>query len=463
MGLSRSRTLYLVLCGACATLALRPVRSIEHGLDWLLYPTRVLSELAAPLGWLQGVDQRVRDVVLAGAPEREAERLEYVRLRALLEQAVVDSALPVRVQLSAGVRALHAEVVARAADNLDRIHIRLDSPAMVVPGLPVVSGDWYVGVVSEVPGSATRVEAGAVLTVQLITDGAARIGGLVPGDADRPDCHMVVGGLAPREDVTFLDVHNPSYRSRRSGWVEVYEPPTLAEGYTDLANGFRLGQLIEESIDDVSVVGIQPGLDYATGLYQVLVLCPEAWSPGGTPEAVGVLDDGRWARARLVLRGEPSPWREGRKLTLGTRAGVVEGAALVVDAQLLGRVERAGPLMSDVRLLGDPGLEIPALAMIETDGETRPHVLGLLRSLGRRPDGDLVFEWNATLPIGGSGSVPARIWTGSGQRGLPRGLFVGDADLPCGTGTHSITVHPAPAARRQGGLRVRLREQEGLD
>ncbi len=474
MGRSRSRTLYLLTCLAFGALALRPVPVLERGLDLLLLPTRLFSELAAPVGWFQGRD------VHASEPEEVRVRKLEVKDHKSLERAVQVSALPSRVESLAGVGSVHAEVVARP-ERLDTIQIRVADPTGLTLGLPVVSGDWFVGTVSRLPDPAKLDEPQDVLEVRLVTERDARIGGLVIERDERMggpvrqtragEWRLVVGGIAPIEQVSYLDIHNPELRAPRGGQsVVVHEPPELASERTDLANGFLLGELVrEENGQDGSVVyGVRPGLDYRSGLYQVLVLFPPEADVAANPERVEVLTDGRWLSARLFLRSEPSPWREGRKLALGLWHDVHNGAALVSGARLVGRVEHASFASSNVRMVGDRGFRIAAIAMYEDDGAPQTHVLGSLRCLGRASSGELRYEWRATLPLIGDGPVLARIWTGSGEVGVPRGLLVGTAELPResaeavrarqGTAVHEILIRQPAGAEEPRGLRVRLAE-----
>lgn len=455
MGFSRSRTLYLVLCLALAVLSLRPVEPVDRLLDVLLAPARVFAELSAPVGWLQGRRARASDPSEAGA------RAADLRRYAEVERAVLDSAQPADPHRLDGVGWRHAEVVRRERGNLDRIRIRVDGRSGVEPGFPVVSADSYVGVVVERWGGQGDVPESDELVVELITSATARIGASVEGGelngmtVELSD--LVVGGLAPIRGREYLDVHNPERRGIERGRVVVNDSKELAEDLTYLANGFLLGELERVAEDGKEVLGVRPGLDYETGLYQVLVLCPGDGPVGATARRGSMLEDDGWRRARFFLRSEPSWWREGRKLSLGRIHGVERGAAVASGARFVGRVERAGLTISDVRMVGDPGLAFAALAMIRTpDGGESPHVMGRITGGGRDAEGALRFEWPATIEIPGEGCVRASVWTGSGEAGVPRGLLVGDAELPCGPGPHIIRIHQPQGAQEPGSLRVRV-------
>ena len=84
-----------------------------------------------------------------------------------------------------------------------------------------------------------------------------------------------------------------------------------------------------------------------------------------------------------------------------------------------------------------------------------PRVLGRLVSRGPAPPGSaadpgaLLFRWEAALPLPAGTNLAAHIHTGSGDRGLPRGLWLGDALLPGGVGPFDLLISPAgpvPAA-----------------
>jgi hypothetical protein len=454
MAPSRTIVAYLVLVFALGALALHPVPWIERGLDWLLIPSRACEELAAPVGWIQG-----RDVDAGDSSRRETMRRELFEHQAL-EDAVLDSALSPRSERHPAASRVHAEVVRRSNEARDTILVRVDDATGLERGMPVVTGDWFVGLVSGVPRKPGP--GPAEISVELVTGSHARIGGAVRGADGKLTCELVVGGVAPPRGQVFLDVHEPSPRWIHEGRVEVYEPDSLGEPFTRLADGYLLGDLVLATMNDENggvrtLACVRPGLDYEAGLYQVLVLCPQKSSRAPSAAASeDVLRDGAWAPARLFLRSEPSSWREGRKLALGWSDGVLPGAALVSGVRLVGRVEHAGPYSSNVRMVGDPGLSFVALAMVEDGGDVRPHVLGRIESLGRASDGALIYSWTAILPLAGDAARKARIWTGSGESGVPRGLLLGDTDLPAGPGTHVLRIVQPEGAVEPKGLAVRL-------
>jgi cell shape-determining protein MreC len=443
-------------------MALRPVPLLDRALDLALLPTRVLAELSAPVGWIQGRQ------ALAGGAEREGQLRRELFEHDALEAAVLDSALSLRSSAHPQAAFVHAEVVGRPPDARDTILVRVDDPAGIEVGMPVVTGDWFVGLVSGVRQSeeVSALDAdGSLFEVELITGARARIAARVEDGPPDSRCELVVGGIAPASSQIYLDVHNPSQRWVNEGSVVVDEPRLLGERHSHLADGYRLGNLLLTTIDDSragtrTLACVLPGLDFESGLYQVLILLPRGAGAEGRAavrEPEDVLDDGAWASARLFLRSEPSPWREGRKLALGQRQGVHDGAALVSGVRLVGRVQHAGPMQSDVRLLGDPGFGVAALAMVEEADRIVPHVMGRIVSRGRDAEGALRFEWTATVPLTGEGERQARLWTGSGEVGVPRGLLLGDTVVPCGLGTHELRIVQPDGAREPKGLRVRLR------
>ena len=469
---SRSRTLYHLLLAGLAFLALKPIGPLVRGLDVLLAPAALLSHLCSPLAWVH----------LRPAQASEGRSAEAQAAQVALERAVLASAQPQersRVDLLANLYPLRAEVSGRPRDDRDRIWLRL-ADQRAVEGLqtgdPVVSGDAFVGTVDM---EATRLsELTGVVVVRLVTGSSFRVGAEV--DPQDPSTtgpivgrrRMVVGGLSAHPDRVLLAVHNPEQPGGVGARVIVHEAER-AGARTHLANGFVLGILkrgVPEAwrfagarLAEESILGIQPTMDLAHGLHQVLILTDCAQSlPAveGQMDLLPVQDASAWRPARLLLRGEVSPLRAGRKIATGSYRDVRVGAAVSIGTHLLGRVIRVGPLGADLSLLADPGLRISTIASLG-DGLPRvTHVLGQLTSMGRGARGTVVFHWPATLPLpqpegaATQGSLRVQIWTGSGDLGLPRGLLVGEADLPYGPGPHVIEVEPATDGRSGHGARV---------
>lgn len=423
-----------------------------------LAPSLLMGQVTGPLGWLQA-----RSVHAASGEELELELFDQERLEvAVLDMADPGPELAARLAGS-NIGTLRAEVIERT-ESMDRIVVRLEDPSCVRSGFPVVCGDGYVGVVDlDTPLSRTR--PADQVEVVLITGKQSRIGARITGDEGTGSSELVVGGLSPAREVR-LDVHNPRDRSRSSGEVEVYEPTELAEGHTHLANGFRLGTLGVDPVlerDPVpgipprEVLGIRPDLDYSSGLYQVLVLLPPG-TPTPRPAARRFGGEGEsWAPARFLLRAETSPWRAGRKLAAGSMDGVQEDSAVASRTRFYGRVARVGATTSDVLLPGDRGFRIPLLAMVEHPDGPRPLVMGEVETLGEE-EGRLIMRWDATLPYADTDRREATLWTGSGARGVPRGLLLGNCWISPGPGPHELRVELAGSTDELGGLRVRMPE-----
>lgn len=458
---SQSRSLLYVTIGALAFLAVRPIGVAERALDLALAPTRWLAELAGPLGWLQSRDVHAAD------PARRARAADELALRDELERMVLEMAAPspalAATLAERGVGTMRAEVVERPRE-LDRIVLRVEDPARVRHGLPVVCGDGFVGTVDTVT-PLSRERPRDHVEVALITGRDARIGGLVAADDAGRRCELVVGGLSPAAEVR-LDIHNPSDRARRTGLVRVWEPdPT--EPLTRLANDFVLGALAVDPVEERdpvpgvpprTVPGLRPALDYRAGLYQVLVLLPPGEPRPKPPAAGDGFGDGRWRPVRLALRAEPSPWRRGRKLIGGARDGIEVGAALASGVRFYGRVSRVGATTADVMLLADRGFRVPVLARVEHPDGARPHVMGELVSLGDA-SGRLLLRWRATVPFHDAFPQPATLWTGSGARGVPRGLLLGSTTIPPGPGPHVLALEPPPGGVEPARLVVRVDER----
>ena len=147
---------------------------------------------------------------------------------------------------------------------------------------------------------------------------------------------------------------------------------------------------------------------------------------------------------------EPAAWREGLKINFPRGAGARENSAVIAGPRLVGFISHAGTLQSDVALLGDRGVSVPAQARVE--GEVAPVVLGRLIALGRqRIGGPARFLWSPVHPLApaanGATTRRARLFSGAGELGVPRGLLIGDTDLPSGPGPHEIEVGERVDAR----------------
>jgi hypothetical protein len=268
------------------------------------------------------------------------------------------------------------------------------------------------------------------------------VGARVAGGHDGGDVLMTVGGVdsstrgGARDDRRVrLVVHNPSDRQLAGGRAVVYESFREAERYWELAEGLALGEVrrAEEGRDWT----IDPELDYVDGLYDVVILCPEDPTLPDAEPFDPVLMDSDWVRAVPLGVGDASPWREAKKIRLGSVDGIADGAAVTaIGARLLGRVTRVGPWSSDVSFLGDPGFSVVAVARFE--GVPGPRVLGRLVSVGRDEEqGAIRFHWVARVALGveptrPDGCRPARLYTGSGDPGLSSGFYLGEALIPVG-------------------------------
>lgn len=454
---SRGRTVGFVAWAALVLLALRPVPAADRALSWALAPLRALAELCAPLGWLRAGELHAADRFLAQEAAREDEGR-----RALLD-ALVASAEPTGA-LREGRRLVPGAVVGRSAESLDHLVVRVPADEHVQRGQPVVVGAAYVGRVGRRLGPD-------VIEVELATGARFHVGAVVPaGEPRGRDVMLTVGGVVARrrtaDERLRLAVHNPSDRAVQPGPVLVREllvgrdPLDPGTAFGALAEGFGLGWLER----DESGVRVVPLLDFQSGLYQVTILAPPA--PGPVGDVAEELTDGGWRRARALTSGDPNAARRGLKLDAGALRGVEPGAAVASGLRLLGRVERAAALWSDVRLLSDPGIAVVCLARIE--GEPAPRVLGRMVGRGRDEDGALVFDWRPQVPLvvgdRAEGTVRAELFTGSGESGLPRGLLVGPAELPLGApsgGPHRVRVEANVDGLDVGDLWVRVAPDAG--
>jgi hypothetical protein len=438
-----------VACLTLAALAVWPITPIDRAVDWVGAPSRLLLRMGTPL-WGTGQAQ-------ASDSNLEQLRLMEAQQSLDLEQLVLGQAIPQSVQLDSGI-ALRAEAVGRPKGQLDSLLVRVWRIGLAQVGQPVTTGDHFVGLVTRVEERRSSRGSFEDVTVQLITASKSRIGarGFVEGSR-QSDSDFVVGGLLAPEDFALggsrqvLAVHHPSNRLLDSGRVLVSEAEGGGRDQAWLVNGFLLGQLHRASEPDetthMELLGVVPDVDFESGLYQVLI------HTGIPPEQAREEDfadpqRGTWVPIVRSLMEDAAPWREGSKLLSGFLDGVQEDAALASGVRLVGRVIRTGPFTSDVAGPGDLGFHVPAIALWQGTGMSdKTHVLGRLVSAGRNEKGQLLMSWQATLPLLSENSELARLYTGSGDPGVPRGLLIGDAWLPPGPGPHLLVVEPPPESR----------------
>ncbi len=457
--LTRRRTFYLVFLLICAGISLRPIAVVERGLELVFVPTRAIVELVVPVRWWRAVAAREAEETLwERAP----------RARADAERLLADEqafALPSRPELYRGQRLIHGEVIGRDRDDLDRIVIRVPTTEGIVSGAPVVTGNWYVGRV-------TSLDAHEELLVhaELVTASGFRVGARVEVTGRFPESvAMVVGGISTElqgeEDSIYLDVHNPLRRGLRADPVFVEERVAFDPRQAELARDFALGQLSSKRLSKGSeLMRIEPGLDFESGLFQVIVLAPPLPSVGESsvveaaaigPEVASIdavvsaeevleLDTfvaSHWIATTALTRGDVSRGREGRRLSRGRLGGIESGSAVAFGGHLIGRIGGVGWLTADLLELGDPGVRLAVLARL--DGEAQPRPLGEIVSLGRRrSDGRLSFRWICRVDLPGEvgARLAAKLYTGSGEAGVPRGLYVGRTMLPVGRDRHTLIV-----------------------
>lgn len=413
-------------------LAFLPEARLARGLDLLLAPTRILGELASPIGMFARREARAAERALF-----DAAAAEHQKSRELAQDERL-FALPDEERLIRGRRFLHAQVRHRPRGTPDRLECELEDiagPELVVD-LPVVFANSYLGRVARVDADRRRI------VVALATERGFRVGAsLARVDPQDPPTAMVVGGVeSSRSRLPPLAVHNPERPELDPGEVRVDESLNPKAPFRALSEGFVLGRLEFVGPGRPAVL---PEVDFAEGLFRVVVvLPPEAAEPVPAPD-VDVFADTHWRPVRAFSACEPALWREGIKIDLPRGSGAREGAAVVAGARIVGRLARAGALESDVALLGDVGLALPAIASV--DGMVAPLGLGRLVSLGRESRGGaLLLRWTPAQPLepgpDGKALRAARVFSGAGELGVPRGLFVGETELPCGPGPHVLRI-----------------------
>ena len=473
MAALRTRRVAVLLMIGSGVLAARPMGFVRPVADVLALPAR----FAAPLG------SAARAVALARGPSTRGASDDVLpgetAASLQLERSVLLSAWPQsrllqrRFELG-NIDPIPGEVEARGGRSRDIIRVRVADPTRVAVDQPVVAGDVFIGRVARVPfrervtdrpgvferamralrlSSAPAPPPRDAVDVALITGASERIGGHIAEDQNGNACDLVVGGLAAIDDRVWLAVHAPESRRTQSGRVVVKEPLALLDGDGSLCEGFAIGDLRSESVTEEGmpyareVLGVQPLVDFSTGLNQVLVLAPneDASMPGAGPNAssaafasvepIPVMSDGGWTSGRALVHGDTSPWRATLRLDCGRGRRVREGAAVVDGVRFVGRVTRADLTTSAVATLGDPGFRVSALAQDAKDPSAAPMSLGVLESLGRTSRGSVLLRWTRDPSLRvpdwfARGRADVVLWTGSGMSRVPRGLRLGRAALP---------------------------------
>ena len=447
MNRTRARLVRFLCWLALVFLSLKPLAPVESLVGLADAAVARLSELASPRKLLRRSRVLASERRLAEAVDRELEE------NARLLRDLAEGALPDEPELLRGRRVVHGEVLGASASSRDRLRVRLADLRGVREGMPVASGNAYVGRVVEVPPGAdrsTRATVPGVVLVELVTHPDFHVGARVARETD--EVLMTVGGLddtgrgrrvrrRSELDELRLAVHHPSDRSIETGLARVHELFADAERYSGLAEGLRLGRLSRSAEGRPF---LEPELDYEDGLFHVVVLAPEEERLPKESLRDPSLLDSNWLAVTPLSLADPSPWRETARLSAGASDGVRVGAAVTtVGARLIGRIVRVGRWSSTVALLGDPGFSVVAVARF--DEEDAPRVLGRLVSTGREraregaaDERPIRMVWKARtgfdlVPASGAQAAStrrARIYTGSGDSGLESGFFLGEAELP---------------------------------
>lgn len=412
----------VILWLAAVGLALRPIAPVETLSTWLSVPMRMVTALAAPLGWGRSAHAAELEGALRQALEQAATQLLE------REQA---SVLPLDKALMEGRGLVHAEIVDRSAAGEDRLIIRTRSNAKIAVGMPVAVGDAYVGRVIQVAGASGQA---ALLPgearIELLTHEEARV------SAFAGECECVVGGLCEGESkggaARRLAIHAIQGTPIPGDVLRVREALGPLTGLASLANGYRLGSLVPQPMGPRMGWAVSPALDFRGGLGQLLILTTASSDALDHTRKEGALDPTSWVAARLALRGSPSFWRETRRVHAGQRHGLLAGAAVAVGNRYLGRLAQVEYLSSQLALLGDPGSQVLVLA--DFGPELAPLHLGLMRARTMdRESAALELEWRASAEalrqIAARGVTRVRLFTGSGDRGVPPGLWIGSTEL----------------------------------
>jgi len=434
------RTLGLLLWLGLVGMAARPIGPLETLLGFVLAPLGPAAELASPLWIVRRPEVRAAERDLLAAWDEEA------RAGQELLAALARHANPTDPALVDGRRLVHAEVVGRGQDP-DFVRARVRDARGLERDLPVVHGDVFVGRVQRV-GPAVGLDLGEI-EIQLVTSPDCHVGARAADGETGAEVDMVVGGLdEPRR----LAVHSPSDRGFSGGLARVHARLPGVDPHLALAEGYRLG-LVRRGLDP-GHWSLEAELDYRDGLFHLVVLAqPDGSLPSDEPMPQALADHG-WRRADPLSHGDPSPWRDAARVAVGTAHGARTGAAVAFGARLVGRLGAAGPWSSDALFLGDVGFSVVAVALFEDDGV--PRVLGRLVSLGRE-DGAVRLRAAGGEPLpldpdGEDGCRTARLFTGSGDAGVPSGLYLGQARVPVGEAAEGERVVRLLAASDAGSL-----------
>jgi hypothetical protein len=435
------RSTVVVIWLALVALSLRPLEGIERVSRLVFEPARVLGRVALPLS--SGGEAQA-----AG----ESEARGRVRELLLAEQLCARPSDPALLERRGLV---HAQVYERSQEQADIVLLRFPREASIEPGMPVVCGDVYVGSVIEVGRPLPRgAEARAALRgpvplapgearVRLVTAEGARVG------ARCGPLELVAGGLARAEGAgaRLLAVRALQREPGPERELRVHEDSAAGGEWSTLAEGYRLGTLVELPLGSRTIWAIEPLLDYGGGIAQVFVLCPPERAPAGALLAVDPFEPRCWLDVRAALDGVLVSWRETRRLLSGSRAGLQSGAAVACGSEFVGRIARADYLGSDVECLGDPGFRLLVLASVP--GRSAPLQLGRVRSLGCDVSRRLVYlAWEESAEIAralGGNAAAAQLYTSSGERGVPPGLHLGEVLLPARAGAHVLVLRRAGA------------------
>jgi cell shape-determining protein MreC len=427
-----SRNTLVILWMALLALSLRPVAPIERAAEWLSVPMRLVSALAAPLN--------LSRTAQAGSEEDQA-LAQSARQLLQREQASVVPADPSLVQER---NLIHAEIVDRGAAGEDRLIVRHAAAAPVQVGLPVVAGSAYVGRVIEVGRAGTVLLPGEA-RIELITREDARV------EARTQNAVLILGGLCSQSRdgarARQLAVHAQQGELVPGETVRVGERVDPMSGAAVLANGYTIGTLVPRPHGGREGWSVAPVIDYRGGLGQVLILAPQNTASAADLLVHDPLERAGWFSARLALAATPCFWRETRRLHAGTRQGLSSGACVAARGHYLGRLEQTEWLVSDVRLLEDPGSSVLVLA--DFGGEDAPLHLGLLHTRSfDRATGRLELEWQAGVEalrqVALRRNRRVDLYTGSGDRWVPAGLRIGSTELSASR-TEQLLVITRPA------------------
>lgn len=127
-----------------------------------------------------------------------------------------------------------------------------------------------------------------------------------------------------------------------------------------------------------------------------------------------------WAKITISPAGDATSGRKSSITKTSHVRALREGAAVVVDGWLVGRVERAAGPLPRVRFVEDRGFRVEAI-FLPADGP--PVALGMTRTLGEEKNELILGSSDALLKL--QNGREGVLVTGASEAGVPKGIRIG--------------------------------------